>query len=396
MIKYLWLLLVPTLAFGAPNGYFRYNRTNDTFEMIADTALLDEADLDTVQFDLNWSDGVEEGRLQWNNDDGTLEYGMPGGNVTLQIGLEMLVRVTNKTGSAITNGTAVYISGAQGSRPTIDRADSATYSKHHALGVATETIDNNASGFVASFGYVRSLDTSAWAAGTELYLDGASGALTNGIPAYPAEPVRMGVVLFSSADDGIIFVNPAHEITFNLLSTTPLKTHSLEFTATNLYNDLRFPVSTIDIAGILNPPDTTILSNSIYTLLFDNSGNEHLFFSAQMDHTYWNGTTLRPHMHIIETDVVQTSYWSLVYSKAEIGEVFGAPQTLTITNITSGTNGKHVLVNFGDMDGFTNGPSGMVGCEVKRLAGGSASDMQVIEFDIHYRVKYASGAEFSP
>lgn len=51
--------------------------------------------VDWIQFDTTYVDGFVEGRLQWNSDDGTLEVGMPGGNVNLQIGQETLVRVRN-------------------------------------------------------------------------------------------------------------------------------------------------------------------------------------------------------------------------------------------------------------------------------------------------------------
>jgi hypothetical protein len=52
---------------------------------------------DYIQFDTTWADGTAEGRLQWNIDDGTLEVGMPGGNVNLQIGQELIYRARNTT-----------------------------------------------------------------------------------------------------------------------------------------------------------------------------------------------------------------------------------------------------------------------------------------------------------
>ena len=38
------------------------------------------------------------GKVLWNNQDGTLEFQLKGGNVTLQIGEEQVIRVVNKTG----------------------------------------------------------------------------------------------------------------------------------------------------------------------------------------------------------------------------------------------------------------------------------------------------------
>ena len=59
-----------------------------------------------VKFDVNHIiTDVEEGHLHWDGDEGTLSVGMPGGNVTLQIGQEFLVRVRNNSGADIPNGT---------------------------------------------------------------------------------------------------------------------------------------------------------------------------------------------------------------------------------------------------------------------------------------------------
>lgn len=59
---------------------------------------------DYIDFDVTYADGVAEGRLQWNIEDGTLEVGLPGGTVNLQIGQEMMIRCRNTTGVTITNG----------------------------------------------------------------------------------------------------------------------------------------------------------------------------------------------------------------------------------------------------------------------------------------------------
>jgi len=179
-----------------------------------DTNDFDAITTDWVQLDTSFTDGFVEGRLQWNNEDGTAEYGLPGGNVNLQIGQELVIKTVNKTGSTISNGVPVYISGAQGSRPTIAPADADDPAKHHAVGVATEDIANNGSGYVTTFGLVRDVDTSAFTAGDELYLATTAGGFTNATPSYPAEPVHIGTVLFANAESGIISVIPHIETTF--------------------------------------------------------------------------------------------------------------------------------------------------------------------------------------
>lgn len=67
-----------------------------------------------IDFNLDPILTSQEGRMYWNSDDGTVNIGMPGGNVSLQVGQEQLLRVHNSSGVDILNGQAVYISGAFG------------------------------------------------------------------------------------------------------------------------------------------------------------------------------------------------------------------------------------------------------------------------------------------
>ena len=60
------------------------------------------ADGGTLQgyIDLNTTATIADsvGRVKWNEVDGTIEVGLKGGNVTLQVGQESVVRALNKTG----------------------------------------------------------------------------------------------------------------------------------------------------------------------------------------------------------------------------------------------------------------------------------------------------------
>ena len=164
-----------------------------------------------IDFDINSAAASEEGRLKWNSDDGTLEIGMPGGTVVLQLGQEMLLRASNKTGSDMTNGRIVYINGAQGNRPTIASAKAdASITSDVTIGMLTEDIDDNNSGFVNTFGLVRDVDTNpvTYTAGDMLYLSPTtSGEYTNVEPTSPEHTVNMGFVLRASATEGIIFIH---------------------------------------------------------------------------------------------------------------------------------------------------------------------------------------------
>ena len=129
-------------------------------------------------------------------------------SVTLQHGQEMHVRCVNKSGASISDGSTVYIDTAQGNRPTIKlaRADSLTTSE--VIGVATETIADNAEGYVTVFGVVNGFNTTAFAAGDEMHLSASSaGSLQAGVPAAPNYHVMVATAL-NSTNNGSIFVHP--------------------------------------------------------------------------------------------------------------------------------------------------------------------------------------------
>lgn len=157
-----------------------------------------------INFNLSFADGTAEGRLQWNMDDGTLEFGMPGGVVVQQIGQESLIRCKNTSGDTMANGTVVYIDSAVGSVPTIDLADPDSVTTSSVIGITTEEILNNAIGYVNAFGLVRGLDTSGCNAGDIIWL-GEDGAWSNVRPTSPKFQVGVGVCLYSHATEGNIF-----------------------------------------------------------------------------------------------------------------------------------------------------------------------------------------------
>jgi hypothetical protein len=165
--------------------------------------------VDTLQFNTSFEDGNAEGRLQWNSEDGTLEVGLSGGIVNLQIGQEVIFRGVNKSGSDIANGKCVYITGAQGSRPKIELAQADSIVRSGSVGVTTEAIPNNGNGYVTAIGLVREVDTSALAEGALLWLDpNTAGEFTATKPTAPDRSTAMGYCIVSNAESGIVLVHP--------------------------------------------------------------------------------------------------------------------------------------------------------------------------------------------
>lgn len=149
-----------------------------------------------------------EGTLSWNSTDHTLNIQSEIPGSILQVGQENWVRAVNKTGSTITDGTAVYISGAQGNRPTITPAKADAETTSYTIGVATDDIADNAEGYVTVLGLVRGYDTSSFTAGDQLYLSSTTaGGLTKTRPVAPNHGVFVAIAL-NSTNNGTIFVNP--------------------------------------------------------------------------------------------------------------------------------------------------------------------------------------------
>jgi len=156
------------------------------------------------------------GVLRWNDSDGTADLGLKGGNVTLQVGQEEVVRVVNKTGANLLESQyhAVYVTGAQGQRLKIGNALATSDTTSAAtIGLVTENINLNEEGFITTNGLVRNINTTGslqgetWNDGDLLFLSGTTaGQITNIKPIAPTHTIIIGYVVYAHANNGKIFV----------------------------------------------------------------------------------------------------------------------------------------------------------------------------------------------
>lgn len=116
--------------------------------------------------------------------------------------------VKNSSGSTITKGQAVYVTGADGTNALIGLASAtadATSSK--TLGIAANTMTQNAFGYVIENGQLSNIDTSAATAGSSVWLGATPGSLVfNTPPAEPDHAVYLGVVTKANPSTGEILV----------------------------------------------------------------------------------------------------------------------------------------------------------------------------------------------
>jgi hypothetical protein len=185
----------------------------------------DLTNVGSIDFDTTPANAGAVARMQWNDTDGTLDLGLKGGGVTLQIGQEIVSRVVNKTGTNLTEAgyAVVRVDDAQGQRLAVDFAQADTaLNARGTLGVVTENIANNQEGFITLVGQVREINTTGslqgqtWNDGDELWLSATTpGGLTNVRPSAPNFKVSVGYVEYAHQNHGKIFVRVGEAIGFD-------------------------------------------------------------------------------------------------------------------------------------------------------------------------------------
>ena len=135
-------------------------------------------DVNTLNLSTDTSLVAGVGQMTWNPAERTVDIGLDN-NVVLQTGQEMLALVRNGTASTIVDGTVVMLTGSVGNSGRLVVAPyDGTSDASLIIGLATESIAPGADGFVTSYGKIRGIDTSMWADGTVLYVNGGTLATT--------------------------------------------------------------------------------------------------------------------------------------------------------------------------------------------------------------------------
>ena len=200
---------------GAPNDFWELKDTPDDYVAASGMFVLVNPTedglefshkVDFIDFNTSYTNEHQEGRLHWDEGDKTLELGMPGGVVKLQIGQEVHIRAKNTSGGNITNGQAVYVSGGEGANPTVALADARERGKA-AIALATEDVDDGHFGYFTFIGLVRDIDTSGFSTAGDLVWVGDT---PGDVQAYPAGGTSrnnvIGMVIRKHAEEGIIWV----------------------------------------------------------------------------------------------------------------------------------------------------------------------------------------------
>jgi len=116
--------------------------------------------------------------------------------------------VKNSTGSTISKGSVVYVTGSDGTNALIALSTASTEAgSSKTLGIVSSTLTNNAFGYVIENGQLSGIDTSAATAGSSVWLGNAPGSIVfDNPPAKPSNSVYLGVVTKANPSTGEILV----------------------------------------------------------------------------------------------------------------------------------------------------------------------------------------------
>lgn len=224
--------------------------------------------------------------LVWNDGDGTLDLGLKGGNVTLQLGQQEYAMVFNDEATTLLKGELVYVYGAQGNRISVKRADnSSELTSKNTFGMVAESIASGAEGLVITNGTIHGLNITTglppldFQGGDTLYL-GTNGDYTKVKPTAPTQTVVIGFVERVHANQGSIFIKIDNgyelEELHNVLTPTPTTGDLLSYNGdTNLWTNTKVLSGSYKLSGSLDVSGsiTASLSGSL-------SGSVIGFFSG--------------------------------------------------------------------------------------------------------------------
>jgi hypothetical protein len=211
---------------------------------------------DSITFNTTKDGTVGVGEVEYNDSQGSLIQGLKGGNVTNVIGQQLHQRVSNVTGSTLSKGTAVYLSGSQGNRITAAKAlATSDPTSANTFGIVAESIADNASGYVITEGLITGINTSGLTEDSAVYLSPTvAGGLTSTKPQAPNHGVYIGVCVKSNAVSGELFVKIKNGLELDelhdVLITSPSANASLYYSG-GLWRDTTAALLVIDTASML-------------------------------------------------------------------------------------------------------------------------------------------------
>lgn len=153
------------------------------------------------------------------------------------------------------------------------------------------------------------------------------------------------------------------------------------------WEDLRFPASLGKLPAVSYPTWTDCRGGQILAF----STGEIVFFLAQLPHTWIEGDSIEPHLHLIPHVGTPSNMvaFNLTYSIANIGEAFPAETTITAEHtFANESQYDHINLDFDPITMKGKKIASMIIISLERVAPSGvdyASDIGLLELDFHFR-----------
>jgi hypothetical protein len=269
------------------------------------------ANVDYIDFDLTASFASALGRLGYDNGEGTLQFGLAGGNVTLNIGSDLFQYVYNAETSSLTKGQVVYVSGSQGNRIAVKLAnDSADRVSASTLGFVAETILAGGQGWVMTEGNLRKLNTTGLIGGKLLFLGSTPGTYTQTPPVAPKHAVRLGYAERIDNTVGSIYIKIDNGYEIGELhdvvdSTTSSSYGDLLVKSGSVWTNSKQLTGSYSLTGSLQA--TSFTGSLSGTASFADNTTSASFASTA---SYWSGSIINAATASFVQNAQSASYWS--------------------------------------------------------------------------------------
>jgi trimeric autotransporter adhesin len=148
------------------------------------------------------------GAVWYDNTQDSLAYYNSVTNNEVNVGQELQFNAYNGTGSTITQGTPVYLTGGQfNTNPNIAPAIANTIATSQVAGVANQDIPANTLGCVVTVGIVANVAMGTFSVGDTLYLSPYSAGQVSNTQPPTGFVVKVGTVLYNNSPNGRFLVN---------------------------------------------------------------------------------------------------------------------------------------------------------------------------------------------
>lgn len=281
----------------------------------------------------------QEGRVHWVDDTKTINVDTDVNDFYIELGHQQVVRVYNPNTFTLTKGTVVYISGSQGTRPSVvtasfqsDQLSAAT------LGLVVEDIVHTGgtkTGYVVTSGILRGINTNLYPPGTQLYLS-SSGTFSNQVPDAPLHEVRLGKVI-TQGHDGIIYVDVmnGYELTeLHDVKTTTYNNGDLLIHSSSLWVNSKQLTGSYGLTGSLTFIDGGLTGSLFGTSSWAQSASNALSSSLSQTASFYQETD--PIFIAKSASFATTGSNIFIGNQTVSGSIF-------ITGSTQGSGSGHIL-----------------------------------------------------